>query len=117
MSARIEVLTTVKTRESRFGDKGIEIWRLAGVRAGRLPQWFQKIRDRDYGGHFDFDWMDHVAANGETLLSEPYHLGGDDAREILAFADRHDLKVIFSATSFHYPTRTISIELTPRGER
>jgi hypothetical protein len=117
MSARIELLTTVKTRESRFGPGGIEIWRLTGVRPGRLPRWFQKIRDRDYDGHLDFDWMDHVAMYGETLLIEPYHLDGDGAREILAFADRHDLKVNFSATSAHYPSRTISIELTPRGER
>jgi hypothetical protein len=117
MSARMEVITTVKTRESRFGGGGIEIWRLTGVRPGHLPQWFQRLRDRDYGGHLDFDWMDHVAADGETLLTEPYHLDGEEAREILSFADRHDLKVNFSATSFHYPTRTISIELTPRGER
>jgi hypothetical protein len=117
MSATIEVLTKVKTREARFGSDGIEIWRLTGVRPGHLPLWFRRLRDRDYGGHLDFDWMDHVATNGEALMSEPYHLDGDEAREILAFADKHDLKITFSATSFHYPTHTISIDLTPRGER
>jgi hypothetical protein len=117
VTASIEVLTTVKTRESRFGPAGIEIWRRQGLSVGTQPAWFRRIVDRDFGGSFNADWFDHFAKNGEQLVVEPYNLSHKDLRDLIAFADKYSLGVSMSAVSHHFPTRTISIELTPRGER
>jgi hypothetical protein len=114
MSARIELLTTVKTRESRFGPGGIEIWRRQGLSVGKQPAWFRRIVDRDFGGSFNADWFDHFAKNGEQLVVEPYDLSHEDLRDLIAFADKYSLGVSISAVSHHFPTRTIAIFFSPR---
>ena len=58
MNAGIRVIATIKA-ESRFGPKGMEIWRHMGVRRGRTPAWFRRIVDRDYCGTFNAPWFDH----------------------------------------------------------
>lgn len=107
------VIAVVKA-EARFGPEGMELWRLTGVSPGRSPAWFRKIVDRDFAGSFHADWFDHHAKDGETLISEPYDICHDDLREILAFADKYALNVSISATSHHFPTRTVSVALKPR---
>jgi hypothetical protein len=107
------VIASIKA-EPRFGPEGMELWRLKGLRPGRTPAWFRKIIDRDFDGHFNADWFDHHAQDGEALISEPYGLCHDDLREILAFADKYALNVSISATSHHFPTRTVSVALKPR---
>jgi hypothetical protein len=108
-----KVITTIKG-EARFGPEGMELWRLTGLRPGRTPAWFRKIIDRDFDGSFHADWFDHHAQDGETLVSEPYGICHHDLREILAFADEYALNVSISATSHHFPTRTVSVALKPR---
>jgi len=116
MSATIEVLARIKTRETRFGPGGIELCRLKDLSFGR-PAWFRKIVDRDFAGSFNADWFDHPARSGETLIVEPYDLGDGDLRELIAFADKYNLHISVSAISHHFPTRTVSISLKPRGDR
>jgi hypothetical protein len=116
MSATIEVLAKIKTRETRFGPDGIELWRLKDLSFGR-PAWFRKIVDRDFAGSFNADWFDHPARSGETLIVEPYDLSHEELRDILAFADKYTLNVSISAITFHFPTRTLAISFTPRGQQ
>jgi hypothetical protein len=108
------VITTVKA-DPRFGPEGMSLWRLTGVSPGRTPAWFRRIVESDYDGQFHRDWLDHFAKDGDSLLVEPYDLDGESARDLLAFAERHSLRVTISATSHHVPTRTLAIRLTPRG--
>jgi hypothetical protein len=113
MSAPTRVIATVKA-ESRFGPDGMSLWRLGGISLGKTPAWFRRIVERDYAGRFDADWFDHYAQAGEALVVEPYDLNDDSLRDLVAFADRHALSVSISATSQHYPTRTLSVFLMPR---
>jgi hypothetical protein len=115
MSATIRVITTVKA-ESRFGRDGMSVWRLDGLRPGRTPGWFRRIVERDFGGQFRPDWFDHHGRDGDALVCEPYGLSDESLRDLLTFADRYALTVTVSATSQHYPTRTLAIFLTPRNE-
>jgi hypothetical protein len=108
-----KVITTTKG-EPRFGPEGMELWRLTGLRPGRTPAWFRKIVQRDYAGRFNTSWFDHSACDGESLVVEPYGIDGDSLRDLLAFADRYSLGLDISATTFHFPTRTICISLKPR---
>jgi hypothetical protein len=108
-----KVITTIKG-EPRFGPEGMTLWRLTGVSLGRTPAWFRKIVDSHYEGQFHRDWLDHFAKDGDSLLVEPYDLDGESARDLLAFAERHSLRVTISAISHHFPTRTLAIHLTPR---
>jgi hypothetical protein len=107
------IIAVVKS-EARFGPEGMSLWRLTGVLPGRTPAWFRKIVDSDYDGQFHRDWLDHFAKDGDSLLVEPYDLDGESARDLLAFAERHSLRVTISAISHHFPTRTLAIHLTPR---
>ncbi len=107
------VIAVVKA-EARFGPEGMSLWRLTGVSPGRTPAWFRKIVDTYYDGQFHRDWLDHFAKDGNSLLVEPYDLDDESARDLLAFAERHSLRVTISAISHHFPTRTLAIHLTPR---
>jgi hypothetical protein len=113
---RTEVLTKIKTSESRFGPERMELWRLGGLVVGKTPAWFRKIVQKDFEGRFCADWYDHPSRGGDSLIVEPYDLSGKSLRDLLAFADRYALNVSISATSYHYPTRTIAVFLTPRRE-
>jgi hypothetical protein len=113
-SATTEVLAKIKTSESRFGPEGIELWRLGGLAVGKTPAWFRKIVQRDFNGRFYADWYDHPSRAGDSLVFEPYDLTGESLRDLLAFADRYAIDLSISATSHHYPTRTIAVFLTPR---
>jgi hypothetical protein len=109
------VIATVKA-EARFGKEGISLLRLGGLSVGKLPSWFRRIIDRDFGGRFNADWFDHHARAGNALVVEPYDLTDDSLRDLLAFADRYRLSVTISATSQHFPTRTLAVFLIPREE-
>jgi hypothetical protein len=113
MNATTSVLAVVKA-EARFGPEGMVLWRLGGLKPGKTPAWFRRIVQRDFSGHFNAEWFDHHAQDGEVLAVEPYHLTDDSLRDLLAFADRYSLTVSISATSQHFPTRTLSIFLTPQ---
>ena len=115
MKPTTRVIANLKA-ESRFGQEGMTLWRLDGLSPGKLPTWFRRIIDRDFGGLFHADWFDHHARAGDALVCEPYGLSGDSLQELLAFADRYALSVTISATSQHYPTRTLAVFLTPRDE-
>ena len=115
MSPSIRVIATIKA-ERRFGPEGMSLLRLAGVSPGKLPRWFQTIVARDFSGHFNAEWYDHPARDGDSLLVEPYDLTDESLRDLLAFADRYGLQVSISATSHHYPTRTLAVFLMPRAE-
>ena len=115
MSARVAVLATVPTREARFAG-AIELGRLAGLEVGKQPSWFRRIVDRDFGDHFNADWFDHFAKDGEALVVEPYGLDDESIRELERFAEKYGLRYSISATSQHFPTRTLSISLIPREE-
>jgi hypothetical protein len=111
----IRVIASLKAG-SRFGEEGMTLWRLEGVSPGKQPAWFRRIVDRDFGGRFSADWFDHHARAGDALVCEPYGLSGESLQNLLAFADRYGLSVTISATSWHYPTRTVAVFLTPREE-
>jgi len=115
MSATTRVIATLKG-ERGFGQEGMSVWRLDGVSPGKMPTWFRRIIDRDFGGAFHPDWLDHPASDGNALIVEPYGLDGESLRDLLAFADRFGLTVSISATSHHFPTRTLAVFLTPREE-
>jgi hypothetical protein len=83
---------------------------------GKQPQWFRRIVQRDFGGRFNADWFDHYAKAGDALVVEPYDLDRESLRGLLAFADTYALNVTISATSQHYPTRTLAVFLEPREE-
>ncbi len=112
MSTTVSVLATVKA-EARFGEEGITLLRLGGL-SHKMPAWFQRI-ERDFG-HFEHDWMDHPASDGNTLVCEPYNLSHEALMDLVDFAERYGLSVSISATSQHYPTRTLAIFLTPLDE-
>ena len=111
----IRVIASLKA-ESRFGQEGMTLWRLEGVSPGKLPAWFRRIIERDFNGRLDADWFDHHARAGDALVCEPYGLSGESLQDLLAFADRYALNITISATSQHYPTRTLAIFLSPREE-
>ena len=115
-TATMQVIATIKA-EPRFGPDGMSLWRLTGLSPGKTPAWFRRIVQRDFSGHFNAEWFDHHARDGEVLAVEPYHLTDDSLRDLLVFADRYSLDVSISATSQHYPTRTLSIFLKPRDEK
>lgn len=107
----IRVIATVPVG---IGDEELDLWQLTGLSRGDKPEWFEQLVDREYDGVFNPDWFDHVSRDGEALVVEPYHLPDESFRDLYAFADKHSLKVIVSATSQHFPTRTLNITLTPR---
>jgi hypothetical protein len=107
------IIAVVKS-EARFGPEGMSLWRLTGVSPGRSPTWFRKIVDRDFDGIFNRDWFDHFGLLDNALVAEPYHLDEDSLRDLLEFADRYSLSISISGTSAHYPTRTVSVLLSPR---
>jgi hypothetical protein len=115
MNAPTRIIATVKG-EARFGHEGISLLRLGGLSVGKQPSWFRRIVERDFAGRFNPDWFDHHARTGESLVVEPYDLGDESLRDLLSFADRYGLNVSISATSQHYPTRTLAVFLTPREE-
>jgi hypothetical protein len=102
--------------DARFGHEGMNLLRLGGLSVGKLPSWFRRIIERDFNGRLDADWFDHHARAGDALVCEPYGLSGESLQELLSFADRYALNVTISATSSHYPTRTLAIFLSPREE-
>jgi hypothetical protein len=116
MNARVKVLATVPTREARFAGS-IELWRLDGLEVGKLPAWFRRIVDRDFNGHLSADWFDHFAKDGGALVVEPYNLDLESTQDLIQFAEKYGLRLSISAMSQHYPTRTLSISLTPREEK
>ena len=71
---------------------------------------------RDFGGRFNADWFDHYSKAGDALVVEPYDLDCESLRNLLAFADAYELNLTISATSQHYPTRTLAVFLEPREE-
>lgn len=90
-----------------------ELVALTGKKWGRLPRWMRRIVREHYNGrlpHID-GLLDHVGSCGDVLISEPYHL---DAEALVAFVKKHNLDYSVSATSQHYPTRTICIRLWPK---
>ena len=113
MSATTHIIATVKA-ECRFGPEGMSLVRLTGVSSGRLPAWFRRIVDRDFNGSFNADWFDHHAKSGEALIVEPYDLGEGSLRDLVAFAGKYHLGISISAITHHFPTRTLSISLTPK---
>jgi hypothetical protein len=113
MTTTAQVIVTVKA-ERRFGLEGMSLVRLTGVSPGRLPSWFRRIVDRDFNGSFNADWFDHHAKSGEALIVEPYNLGEGSLRDLVAFADKYHLGISISAITHHFPTRTLSISLTPK---
>jgi hypothetical protein len=115
MRPTIRVIATVKA-DARFGQEGMNLLRLGGLSVGKLPLWFRRIVERDFSGRFDADWFDHYSKAGNALVVEPYDLDHASLQSLLSFADRYGLNVTVSATSWHYPTRTVAIYLTPREE-
>jgi hypothetical protein len=107
----VRVIATVPVG---IGDEELDLWQLTGLQRGDLPEWFQDLVDREYGGSFNPDWYDHVSRDDNTLVVEPYDLWDGSLRDLVAFADKHSLKVHISAIASHYPTRTLSIALAPR---
>lgn len=65
-------------------------------------------------------WMDHPSLwlkDGKpfTFVCQPYRLSLDDIREIVRYCDAHDLDLdICSGWSWHYPGRTLFIELSKK---
>jgi hypothetical protein len=116
MSATTSVLAVVKA-EARFGPEGMVLWRLGGLKPGKTPAWFRRIVQRDFDGHFNAHWFDHHAKSGEALVAEPYDIDDGDLRDLVAFADKYDLNISISAITHHFPTRTLSIFLTPRERK
>ena len=115
MNSPTRIIATVKG-EPRFGPDGISLVRLGGLSVGKQPSWFRRIIQRDFGGRFNAEWFDHFSKAGDALVVEPYDLECESLRNLLAFADRYGLNASISATSQHYPTRTLAIFLTPREE-
>jgi hypothetical protein len=113
LNETIKVIATIKA-EARFGPEGMSLWRLGGLSVGKLPSWFRRIVERDFAGRFSADWFDHHARAGDALVVEPYGLSDGDLRDLLAFAGKYGLNVSISATSAHFPTRTVAVFLTPR---
>jgi hypothetical protein len=64
-------------------------------------------------------WLDHAGwatLHGRVrLVSEPYELDASDMTQLLDFVSRCDLNLNIHGTSYHYPTRTIRIELSAKG--
>jgi hypothetical protein len=116
MNARVKVLATVPIREARFAGS-IELWRLHGLEVGKLPAWFRRIVERDFNGHFNADWFDHFAKDGEALVVEPYDLSDESLQDLKQFAEKYQLRVHISAITRHFPTRTLSISLIPAEEK
>ena len=53
-----------------------------------------------------------------VFACQPYHLSLDDLREIVRYCDAHNLDVhICSGWSWHYPGRTLFVELSKKPER
>jgi hypothetical protein len=90
--------------------------RLGGLSVGKQPSWFRRIVERDFGNQFNPDWFDHYSKAGDALVVEPYDLDCESLRNLLAFADAYELNLTISATSQHYPTRTLAVFLEPREE-
>lgn len=109
MSVRV-----IATVPAGFGDEELELWQLTGLQRGDHPKWFEQIVDDEYGGNFNADWYDHVSRDEDTLVVEPYDLWDESLRDLVAFADKHSLKIHISAIASHYPTRTLAIALAPR---
>lgn len=63
-------------------------------------------------------WLDHAGwatLHGKVrLVSEPYELDASDLNHLLDFVNRCDLNLNIHGTSYHYPTRTIRIELSAK---
>ena len=108
-------VVTVATIPNGNSPVGMDLVRLAGLRKGKEPKWFERIR-RD--GFNRPGWYDHPRSDGDALVVEPYGIWDlKDLRNLVEFADKYDLDVHISGISQHYPSRTINIRLTPRKEK
>jgi hypothetical protein len=115
MNSPTRVIAIVKG-EARFGSEGMSLLRLGGLSVGKQPSWFRRIIQRDFGGRFNAEWFDHHGCMDDSLVVEPYGLSDESLRNLLAFADAYALNITISATSQHFPTRTLAVFLTPREE-
>ena len=65
-----------------------------------------------------FAWLDHPSLwikDGKpfSFVSQPYGLGLQDLREIVAYCEEHNLDVLVDAgMSWHYPGATVAVEFT-----
>jgi hypothetical protein len=52
-----------------------------------------------------------------VFVTQPYSLGVDTMRELVAFCDRWGLDACVSAwPSWHYPAAVVTVEITRKGE-
>lgn len=63
-------------------------------------------------------WGDHMGMityeGQDYLVAEPYDLSMGDVEQLQKFCSQHGLRYVITATSWHFPTRTLRIVLWPR---
>lgn len=81
---------------------------------------FERLLGKNTYHNVFCSWMDHPSLwlrDGKPFVfaCQPYHLSLDDLREIVRYCDAHNLDVhICSGWSWHYPGRTLFIELSKK---
>ena len=98
------------------------------IRAVKIPRWLRRRvmtvegLDRDEADQrvWGQAFVDHAGTVGregrEVFVSEPYPMGLETLRQVVAFGDRYDLDVRIGASSAHYPTVCLRVEFSMRGE-
>lgn len=87
------------------------------VRRGVFPAWVRKLQEEHAEpGELPFhnSWLDHCGTIpssevGEVFVSEPYDLTPEDVHDLVEDAERFEFDFLISATSFHFPTRTVRV--------
>jgi len=72
------------------------------------------------GGNYPVPGSDHVTfwrreGAPPIYVSQPYALTLSDTRDLVAYADRHNLDVTVSPYSFYFPGETLMIKVQRRG--
>ena len=105
-------------RIRRRSEEPLPLYARSDINRRRRPAWFNKLVRGKYQGAFPcFRWADHVGSVGDRLTFEPYGLESDDVRELISFCDDNQLDYHVSALCQWYPTRTVLIQIWPRGSR
>jgi hypothetical protein len=117
-----------------FRDSCVPPWFVDAMKTLDAGSWCWKHAEKgDYGigemamqvfhehFHRSLDWMDHsgwsTKSDGQVVfVSEPYGLDAEKLQHLMNVVNACDFALNISATSHHYPGRTLRIEISPKAK-
>ena len=118
MQMKKEPMYQIGSYERDRHEDPLPLYARSDINRRRRPAWHNRLLRGKFQGLFPcFEWYDPVGSVGDRLTAKPYGLSSDDVRELMKFCDENQLDFHIGAISQWYPTRTVCIEIWPKGSR